>query len=131
MQRPRNAEGGRRQRNQRPKVEGNGKCTVEGSSKSKGVEDNPWQHDLDVVNLLVEGEASSMEKAAIARQMGASKLLDVLEGKVGFNKVGIKLPKISKDPAVEAVKSHPLAIDQGNYLNTNLRRFDKQERERK
>ena len=130
MQRPKNAERGQRQRASRPQPEGV-EGAAEGTSESKGAEDNPWQHDLDLVNLLGEGEASSKEKVAIARQMGAAKLLDVLEGKVGFDKVGIKLPKIAKDPALEAVKSHPLAVDQGNYLNTNLRRFDKKERARK
>ena len=121
IQRPTNPGEGRRERQR----------AVEDAPKS-GTAPNPWEHDIDMVNLMGEGsDASSNEKVKLANKIGAKKLLDALEGKVGFEKVGIKLPVIAKDPAMEAVKRHPLATDQHKYLNTNLRRFNKKDKEKK
>ncbi len=104
-----------------------GKPRSKANSKTSGSKPvSQWDHDLDFVNLGSLGDKDRGDVGDITPK----KLLDALEGKVKFKKVGLKLPAIGKDPALEAVRKHPLAIDQGNYLSTNLRRFEKKSKKK-
>ena len=83
------------------------------------LKENPWQHDMELINVL-----NGPDRHA-AKNMDPKKLLDALEGNFDQGKVVLKLPGIVKDPAAEALKKHPLNVDQQKYLESNLRRFKK------
>ncbi len=91
----------------------------------KSRKENPWEHDLDLVNVI-EGKGRD-----VARNLDPKKLLDALEGNIAEEKITLKLPGIVKDPLAEALKNHPLQMDQHKYLKTNLKRFNKKEKEEK
>ena len=83
------------------------------------IKENPWQHDLELINVL------NVPGRDVAKDIDPKKLLDALEGNYATEKIVLKLPEIFKDPALEALKKHPLNVDQMKYSETNLRRFKK------
>ena len=109
-------------KNQRPSNPGVGRSRRAPTAKN---DTNPWEHDIELVEVL--NPSSKQDESG--SKIGAKKLLYALEGKLNFNKVGLKLPSIVKDPAVQAMKKHPLAQDQGKYMRSNLRRFNKKKTE--
>ena len=66
MQRPNNPGVGRERKH----------AAEEKASQQTAGAGNPWEHDIDIVNLMGESDASTDEKVKLAKKIGAKKLLD-------------------------------------------------------